>query len=115
LITILSLPCLANTNRLMKSFLDLGYAEKDRIKIVLNRYTKNSDISLKDAEAGINKELFWIIPNDFSTTMSAINKGKPLAQIASRAAITKSFEDLARALQPPEPQPEEKKWRIFKR
>ena len=115
LITILSLPCLANTNRLMKSFLDLGYAEKDRIKIVLNRYTKNSDISLKDAEAGINKELFWIIPNDFSTTMSAINKGKPLAQIASRAAITKSFEDLARALQPPEAQPEEKKWRIFKR
>jgi pilus assembly protein CpaE len=115
LITILSLPCLANTNRLMKSFLDLGYAEKDRIKIVLNRYTKNNDISLKDAEAGIKKELFWIIPNDFNTTMSAINKGKPLAQIAARAAITKSFEDMARALQPSESQPEEKKWRIFKR
>jgi pilus assembly protein CpaE len=115
LITILSLPCLANTNRLMKSFLDLGYADKDRIKVVLNRYTKNNDISLKDAEAGIKKELFWIIPNDFNTTMSAINKGKPLAQIASRAAITKSFEEMARALQPPESQPEEKKWKIFKR
>ena len=115
LITILSLPCLANTNRLMKSFLDLGYAEEDRIKIVLNRYTKNNDISLKDAEAGIKKELFWIIPNDFNTTMSAINKGKPLAQIAARAAITKSFEDMAKALQPSESQPEEKKWRIFKR
>jgi len=115
LVTILSLPCLANTNRLIKSFLDLGYAEDDRIKIILNRYTKNSDLSVKDAEAGINRELFWVIPNDFSTTMSAINKGKPLAQIASRAAITKSFEDLARALQPAEPQTEEKKWRIFKR
>jgi pilus assembly protein CpaE len=115
LITILSLPCLANTNRLMKSFLDLGYAEEDRIKIILNRYTKNNDISLKDAEAGINKKLFWIIPNDFNTTMSAINKGKPLAQIASRAAITKSFEDLAGALQPSKSEPEEKKWRIFKR
>jgi pilus assembly protein CpaE len=115
LITILSLPCLANTSRLIKSFLDLGYAEDDRIKIVLNRYTKNNDISLKDAEIGIKKELFWIIPNDFNTTMSAINKGKPLAQIASRAAITKSFEDLARALQAPKSQPEEKKWRIFKR
>ena len=115
LITILSLPCLANTNRLMKSFLDLGYADKARIKVVLNRYTKNNDISLKDAEAGIKKELFWIIPNDFNTTMSAINKGKPLAQIASRAAITKSFEEMAGALQPPESQPEEKKWKIFKR
>jgi pilus assembly protein CpaE len=115
LVTILSLPCLANTNRLIKSFLDLGYAEDDRIKIILNRYTKNSDLSVKDAEAGIKRELFWVIPNDFHTTMSAINKGKPLAQIASRAAITKSFEDLARALQPIEPQPEERKWRIFKR
>ena len=115
LVTILSLPCLANTNRLIKSFLDLGYAEDDRIKIILNRYTKNSDLSVKDAEAGIKRELFWVIPNDFHTTMSAINKGKPLAQIASRAAITKSFEDLARALQPTESQPEERKWRIFKR
>ncbi|MGD8801342.1 MAG: AAA family ATPase [Desulfobacterales bacterium] len=115
LVTIQSLPCLANTNRLIKSFLDLGYAEDDRIKIILNRYTKNSDLSMKDAEAGIKRELFWVIPNDYSTTMSAINKGKPLAQIASRAAITKSFEELARALHPTESQPEERKWRIFKR
>ncbi len=115
LITILSLPCLANTNRLIKSFLDLGYAEEDRIKIVLNRYTKNNDISLKDAEAGIKKKLFWVLPNDFNTTMSAINKGKPLTQIASRATITKSFEDLARALQHPKSQQEEKNRKIFKR
>jgi pilus assembly protein CpaE len=114
LVTILSLPCLANTNRLIKSFLDLGYSDNDRIKIVLNRYTKNGDISLKDAEAGIKKELFWIIPNDYSTTMSAINKGKPLAQIASRAAITKSFEELAGALHQSKSPVKEKKWRIFK-
>jgi pilus assembly protein CpaE len=115
LITILSLPCLANTNRLIKSFLDLGYAGEARIKIVLNRYTKNNDISLKDAEAGIKKKLFWVLPNDFNTTMSAINKGKPLTQIASRATITKSFEDLARALQHPKSQQEEKNRKIFKR
>ena len=115
LITILSLPCLANTNKLIKSFLDLGYIAKDRIKIVLNRYLKNSEISLKDAEAGISKELFWIIPNDFTTTMSAINKGKPLPQIASKAAITKNFAELANALTMPETKQEKKKWGIFKR
>jgi pilus assembly protein CpaE len=115
LITILSLPCLANTNRLIKSFLDLGYVSNDRIKVVLNRYTKNNDISLEDAKAGINKELFWIIPNDFNTTMSAINNGKPLAEISSRAAITKSFEEMARSLHLPKIQQEKKKWRFFKR
>jgi pilus assembly protein CpaE len=108
LISTLSLPCLANTNRLIKSFLDLGYANNEKMKIVLNRYTKNNDISLKDAEAGINKKLFWVIPNDYNTTMSAINKGKPLMQIASRAAITKSFEELARELQQPATQPQKK-------
>jgi len=115
LISILSLPCLANTNRLIKSFLDLGYVTDDRMKIVLNRYTKNNEISLKDAEAGIKRKLFWVIPNDFSTTMSAINKGKPLSQISSRAAITKNFEDLARALQHPESQLKKKNRGFFKR
>jgi pilus assembly protein CpaE len=115
LITILSLPCLANTNRLIKSFLDLGYLGNDRIKVVLNRYTKNNDISLKDAQAGINKELFWIIPNDFNTTMAAINNGRPLMEISSRAAITKSFEEMARILHQPKIRQEGKKWRLFKR
>jgi pilus assembly protein CpaE len=113
LITILSLPCLANTNKLIKSFLDLGYIAKDRIKIVLNRYMKSSEISLKDAEAGIKKELFWVIPNDFNTTMSAINKGKPLPQIAKKAAITKNFEQLANALTITEVKPEKKKSGLF--
>jgi pilus assembly protein CpaE len=85
------------------------------MKIVLNRYTKNNEISLKDAEAGIKRKLFWVIPNDFSTTMSAINKGKPLSQISSRAAITKNFEDLARALQHPESQLKKKNRGFFKR
>jgi pilus assembly protein CpaE len=115
LISILSLPCLANTNRLIQSFLNLGYAMGDQIKIVLNRYTKNNDISLKDAEAGINRKLFWIIPNDYITTMSAINKGKPLMQIASRASITKNFEDFARAIQQPESQPPKKNGGFFRR
>ena len=114
LVTILSLPCLANTNRLIKSFLELGYLDNGRIKVVLNRYMKNADISLKDAEAGIKKELFWVIPNDFNTTMSAINKGRPLAQIASRAAITKNFEDLAKALKQPKSKQEKQKRKFFK-
>ena len=115
LITILSLPCLSNTNKLIKSFIDLGYLNSSRIKVVLNRYMKKSEISLKDAEDGINKELFWIIPNDYRTTMSAINQGKPLAKIAPKAQITQSFGGIADALtcqQPPKDQ--NSKWTLFK-
>jgi pilus assembly protein CpaE len=116
LITILSLPCLANANKLIKSFIDLGYLNSDRIKVILNRYMKKSEISLKDAESGINKKLFWVIPNDYRTTMSAINKGKPLAKIAPKTQITQAFGELAGALACPEPQQDQKKkWTFFKR
>lgn len=115
LISTQSLPCLANTNRLIKSFYDLGYIMDDRMKIILNRYTKNGDISLKDAEDGIKRKLFWVIPNDYIHTMAAINNGKPLNQIASRAAITKSFEDLARKFQQPEYPVKKEKRGFFRR
>ena len=115
LITILSLPCLANTNKLLRSFSDLGYVTKDRIKIVLNRYMKKSEVSLDDAEDGIGQELFWIIPNDFRSSMSAINNGKSLLEIESKAPITKSFMELANLLEPGDVRPPKKRWRIFKR
>jgi pilus assembly protein CpaE len=113
LITILSLPCLANTNKLMKSFTDLGYITRDRIKIVINRYMKKNEVSLDDAESGIGQELFWVIPNDFKSTMSAINNGKPLMQIEPKASITKNFTELAEILAPAEESQPKKKWHIF--
>jgi pilus assembly protein CpaE len=113
LITILSLPCLANASKLLRSFTDLGYIRKEQIEVVLNRYMRKSDISLKDAEAGIGKKLFWTIPNDYGATMAAINNGRPLAQIAPRAPITKSFGDLAGSLAVPGEANEPKKRRFF--
>jgi pilus assembly protein CpaE len=98
LISILSFPCLANTNKLLTSLTDMGYVLPDRIKIVLNRYIRNGEISLKDALSGIGKELAYTIPNDYGATMAAINNGKPLLEIAPRSEITKSFVDLAASL-----------------
>jgi pilus assembly protein CpaE len=111
LITILSLPCLSNTNRLIKSFTDLGYLNHDKIKVILNRYLKKSEISLKDAAAGIKKDLFRVIPNDYKTSLSAINQGKPLPNIAPKAKITRTFAELAEALSCSEPQNDRKRKR----
>jgi pilus assembly protein CpaE len=109
LISILSLPCLANTNKLLKSLTDLGYVAPDRIKVVLNRYVKKGEISLKDAEAGIGKELFFTIPNEYGATMAAINNCKPLFEIAPKSEITKCFLDLAVSLSNPRAEEEKRK------
>ena len=113
LVTILSLPCLSNTNKLLKSFTDLGYMPRESIKVVLNRNMKKGEISYKDAETGIGRELYWAIPNDFRATMTAINNGKPLLEIAPKAAITKSIQDLAKSLSAPKEKSSKKKWGIF--
>jgi pilus assembly protein CpaE len=97
LISVLSLPCLANVNRFLKSLYGLGYP-LDENEVIINRYLKNPEISLKDAEDSINKRIFRAIPNDYRTTMSAINQGKPLCEVAPKKPVTKGIRELAAAL-----------------
>jgi pilus assembly protein CpaE len=98
LVSILSPPCIANTKKLLKTFRDLGFPPDENIKIVVNRYLKKSNISLKDAETSFEKEIFWTMPNDYQTTVNAINEGKSLAQFAPRKAIANNFRKLATKL-----------------
>ncbi len=95
LVAILSLPCLTNVSRMVKLFYDLGYPTEDAVKIVINRFMKNSDVSLKDAEKSIGKKIFRTVPNDYKLTMSAINQGRVLSEIGSKTAVAKSIRELA--------------------
>ena len=91
LVAILNLPSLTNVKRLMWTFQKLGYPEEKNVKIIVSRYLKKSLISLKEAEETLNREIFWQIPNDYLSTMSAINQGKTLSMMAHGAEITKCF------------------------
>ena len=97
-VSILSVPCLSNTNKLLKSFDNLGKPTRSQVKVIINRFLKNSDISVEDAEKAIGHKIFWNILNDYRTTISAINQGEPLSQLAPRAQITKNFKALADTL-----------------
>ncbi len=115
LVSVLTLPCLSNTDKLLRSLLTLGYPVDKLIKVVINRYLKNSEIVLGDAEDAINKKIFWTIPNDYRTTLSAINQGKPLAQVAQKAAITKNFAELADRILLGEVKEDKKWWSSLKK
>lgn len=97
-LSILSLPCLINVRRLRETFQRLGHPRADRVRVVVNRYNKNAGISLKEAEEGVGQPIAWTIPNDFPATMSAINQGKLLREVAPRAEVTRSLQELARSL-----------------
>ena len=114
LITLLSLPCLHNTNNLLKSLSNVGVTQKDTVRLVVNRYLKKSDITLKEAEESVQNKIFWCIPNDYKTTMSAINRGKPVYEVSARADITKELEGLADTIILGEKRTEKKGW-FFRR
>jgi len=96
LVAILSLPCLTNVKRLLWIFQKLGYPRQEDMKIVINRHhKKNAVISLKEAEESINQKIFWFIPNDYPTTMSAINQGRTLLSVAPGAEVSKNLRELA--------------------
>jgi pilus assembly protein CpaE len=98
LVSLLSLPCLSNTNKLLRSFASLDYVRKGQVRMIINRYLKNSELSLQDAESSVGRSVFWTVPNDYTTTMSAINQGKVLSEVASGAAVTRSLQELGKTL-----------------
>jgi pilus assembly protein CpaE len=115
LISLLSLPCLSNANKIIRSFSNIGIDVAERTKIVINRFMKKSQLSLEDLQEAIGKKAFWTIPNDYKTSMTAINQGKPLSDFASRAFVTKSITDLAHALVEKRDEQAKKRFSLFRR
>ena len=109
LVSILSLPCLINVRRLLETFSDLGYPPWERVQVVVNRYHKKLAITRKEAEEGIDRKVSWLIPNDYQSTMAAINQGKLLAEVAGRAEVTKNIQELAASLLRDTKEPTKKK------
>ncbi|MFO7726918.1 MAG: AAA family ATPase [Desulfonatronovibrio sp.] len=95
MVSVLNIPSLANINKLLDSLRDIDPRIEERVRVVINRYIKDSAFTLKEAEESIKKEIYWTIPNDYYVTMSAINQGIPLYKSAPRANVTKNLAELA--------------------
>lgn len=115
LISLLNMPCLSNANRLIKSLTELGCVSKEQLKVVINRYLKKSEITVKDAESGLGNEIFCLIPNDYQTTMAAINQGKPIQEVAPNSPVAATFQEMTRTLIHQPKAPKKPKWRWFGR
>lgn len=97
LIAIVNLPAIRSTQRCMELFSKLGY-EKDKVKLVLNRYMENEDIKTTDIEDVVKQKVYWKIPNNYLTMMSAINKGVPVNEINRDANIAQNYMEFASKL-----------------
>jgi len=97
LVSSANLPALRNTQRCLELFDKLGY-DKNKTKIVINRYMENDEIKEPDIEKLLNKPIFWKIPNNYFAVMSAINKGVPVSTINNASNIAQSYASLAQTI-----------------
>lgn len=115
LVSVLSLSSLTNANRLVKTLPQSGYVPREKIKVVINRHLKKSDLSPKDAQTALEKPIFWSIPNDYKTAMGSVNEGQVLNQFAPRSSLAVSISGMAAALYSGTPDTSKKKFGLFKR
>ncbi len=94
LISMINLPSIRNAQRSMELFKRLEYSES-KIKLIINRYMPTDEISIDDIEEALGHPVFWKIPNNYFTVMSAINRGFPIAKIDPRSPINENFMELA--------------------
>lgn len=95
MVTTLNLPSLINVKKVLSTFRDLGHPSERDVQIVVNRFHKNTLVSMKEAEESVKKKFLWSIPNNYQLTMSAINQGKPLSALEPGAEISKKFKELS--------------------
>lgn len=94
LLTTMNLPALRNSQRCLELFNSLNF-NSDKVKILINRYMESEDIKVEDVEQLLKKKVFWKIPNNYFTMMSAINLGIPVAEINRDSNVARSYKDLS--------------------
>lgn len=92
-----TLPFIRDAKRLIDVFSSLGY-HKDKLRLVVNRHDKKSQITLDDIQNTLKCEVFKSIPNNFSVVDESVNHGVPVHKLAPRSPIAKAIEDIGNEL-----------------
>lgn len=97
LISMVNLPCIRNAQRCLELFNRLDY-NKDKIKLIINRYLHNEEITIEDVEDALDHPIQWKIPNNYFTVMQAINRGLPIMNVDSASNINQNLMELSAML-----------------
>jgi pilus assembly protein CpaE len=93
---------LRNTVYLLDCLNEEGLTSK--VRVVMNRvgaYLGSDNISMEKAQEVIGQPIFWQVPNDAKTMMSAWTAGVPLVQTAPKSKVQVSIAGLTAILQQP--------------
>ncbi len=116
LVLTLDLPAIRSAQRALQIFDRIGYP-RTKVRIVVNRWSKQIDLDLRDVEKLLGKPVIGSLASDYQTVVSSINLGTPLVKSNSRSKIAREIRRVAHALatgtsQEGEPKPK-RSWGFF--
>jgi pilus assembly protein CpaE len=97
LVLTLDIPAIRSTQRALEIFDRLGYPRK-KIRIVVNRWSKQIDIDLRQVEKFLGEPVVGFVPSDYQTAVSSINLGTPLVQSEPNSKIALEIRRIAQQI-----------------
>ena len=95
----LTLPFIRDGKRLRDVFRSLDYPAR-KIHWVVNRYEKDSQLTLADLRQTLGVQDLVVLPNQYQAVAASVNQGTPVDRIAPNSAITKALREFAAQLAP---------------
>lgn len=97
-VTDMSVPSIRNTVRLCKLIRKFGISA-NKVEIVINRFIKDSVLSIDEIEKNLDRPAYWMVPNDFTDIVSSINRGVPLVKMTPGAPFSRNIVQFVRKFQ----------------
>lgn len=80
-----------------------------KVRLVIVREHTGEDVTLKQVREMFGMPIYWKMPSDYPTVVTAINSGKPLVTALPRSKIAKSLRQLSDGLANQQAGPSEKR------
>ena len=97
LVLTLDIPAIRSTQRALEIFDRLGYPRK-KIRVVVNRWSKQIDLDLRQVEKFLGEPVVGFIPSEYQTAVTSINLGEPLVKSDPACKISVEIKRIARTI-----------------
>ncbi len=94
-----TLPYLHNAKRMIGVLSGLGY-ERQKIRLLINRYSRHDEISLAEIEKTLGMTVEHQVPNSYAAVAHSINHGRSLIEHAPRDPVAKALAEIADSMAP---------------
>lgn len=93
----LDIPAIRSAQRTLAIFDRLGYP-RHKVRIVVNRWSKQIDLDLRQVERYLGERVTGFITSDYRTAVNSINLGQPIVESEPQSRIAAEIRQLAAAI-----------------